>query len=115
MRQTGSTIEGSEIAYDILAYLSEHPDAQDTLQGIVEWWILEQEIKTRIKQVERALAGLVAERLVVERKGKDSQTHYRVNRRKISRSSHCSGERQGDSRSARQTEPEVCQCASCGQ
>jgi hypothetical protein len=83
LRQAGSTIEGSEIAYDILAYLSEHPEAQDTLQGIVQWWLLEQEIKTRISQVERALAGLVAERLVVKRKGKDSQTHYRINRRKI--------------------------------
>lgn len=83
MRQADSTIEGSEIAYDILAYLSEHPEAQDTLQGIVQWWLLEQEIKTRISQVERALAKLVAERLVVERTGKDSQTHYRINRRKM--------------------------------
>ena len=83
MRQASSTIEGSEIAYDILVYLSEHPEAQDTLQGIVQWWLLEQEIKTRIRQVERALAGLVAERFVVERKGKDSQIHYRINRRKI--------------------------------
>lgn len=84
MKQPGSKIEGCEIARDILAYLSEHPQAQDTVQGIVQWWLLEQEIKSRIRQVERALASLVAERFVVERKGKDSQIHYRINRRKMS-------------------------------
>lgn len=83
MKKGRSTIEESQIAYDILAYLSEHPEAQDTLQGIVQWWLLEQEIKSRIAQVERALARLVAEHYVVERKGKDSQTHYRINRRKM--------------------------------
>ncbi|MFY9607372.1 MAG: hypothetical protein WAU45_01995 [Blastocatellia bacterium] len=71
------------MAYDILAYLSEHPDAQDTLQGIVEWWLLEQEIKSRISQVERALSELVVKGLVVESKKEGSQTRYRINRRKI--------------------------------
>jgi len=71
------------MAYDILAYLSEHPDAQDTLQGIVEWWLLEQEIKSRINQVERALSELVAKGLVLESKGKEPQPRYRINRRKI--------------------------------
>jgi hypothetical protein len=82
LRQSGPTTEESGIANDILAYLSEHPDAQDTLQGIVEWWLLEQEIKSRISQVERALKELVSKGLVVERKGEDSQIRYRINRRK---------------------------------
>lgn len=83
MKPSDSKIEESEMAYDILAYLSEHPDASDTLQGIVEWWLLEQEIKSRINQVERALSELVAKGLVLESKGKESQTRYRINRRKI--------------------------------
>ena len=71
------------MAYDILAYLFEHPDAQDTLQGIVEWWLLEQEIKSRITQVEQALAQLVEKGLVLENKQRDSQTRYKINPRKV--------------------------------
>ena len=83
MKPSGSTIEESEMAYDILAYLSEHPDAQDTLQGIVEWWLLEQEIKSRITQVEQALSQLVEKGLVLENKRRDSQTRYKINPRKL--------------------------------
>ena len=74
--------EGSEVACEILAYLYEHSDAQDTLTGIVEWWLLEREVKRRTVEVEKALAELVAQGLVIERKTKDSQLHYRMNRRK---------------------------------
>ena len=72
----------SQIAAAILAYLAEHPKAQDTLEGIVEWWLLEQEIKRRTVMVQDALAELVAKGLVVERKGRDGRMHYRLNRQK---------------------------------
>ena len=75
------TTTKSRIAYDILAYLAEHPEAQDTLEGIVEWWLLEQRIKRETANVKEALADLVAKGLVLERKGKDGRSHYRVNRR----------------------------------
>jgi hypothetical protein len=29
----------TEIAREILAYLLDHPDAQDTLDGISQWWV----------------------------------------------------------------------------
>jgi len=77
-----STVGKSQVAYKILAYLAEHPDAQDTLEGIVEWWLLEQKIKHRTAQVKEALAELVAKGWVLERKGRDSGVHYRLNRRK---------------------------------
>jgi predicted transcriptional regulator len=72
----------SQIAAAILAYLAEHPKAQDTLEGIVEWWLLEQEIKRRTAMVREALAELLAKGLVVERKGRDGRMHYRLNRHK---------------------------------
>lgn len=74
--------EKSQLALEILAYLAEHPDAQDTLEGIVEWWILERRIKTEAAKVKKALAQLVDEGLIVESKGRDSRPHYRINRRK---------------------------------
>ena len=76
-------MQKSEIARDILAYLAEHPDAQDTLDGIVEWWLLEQNIKTQMATVKETLADLVAKKLVLEHQGKDSRTHYRINRRQM--------------------------------
>jgi hypothetical protein len=54
---------------------------QDSLEGIVQWWMLEQNIKTESAKVKEALKYLVAEGLVVELHGKDSRTHYRINPR----------------------------------
>lgn len=72
-----------ETSYEILAYLAENPDARDTLEGVVEWWVFEQKIRSRTSQVEQALADLVSRGLVIERKGRDTRPHYRVNRRKL--------------------------------
>ena len=75
----------SDIAQEILAYLARHPEAQDTMVGIVEWWFLEQEIRRSTAQVKAALAELVSQKLVLERPGKDGRIHYRIDRRKIAR------------------------------
>lgn len=75
-------VKRSRVARAILDYLRKHPDAQDTAAGIAEWWLPEEKIKSRTKTVEEALAGLVTDGLVLARKGKDSQIHYRINRRK---------------------------------
>jgi hypothetical protein len=72
--------ERSPIADEILAYLAEHPDARDTLEGIVQWWLLEQEIKKWAAEVKAALDDLVVEGLVIEERGVDARTHYRLNR-----------------------------------
>ena len=71
-----------KITYDILGYLAEHPEAQDTVEGIVEWWLLEQQIKRETANVKKALAELLSKGLILERRGKDSRTHYRIDRRK---------------------------------
>jgi predicted transcriptional regulator len=62
-----------------LSYLSDHPDAEDTVEGIVEWWLLEEEIKQRKSEVEGALAELVANDLVRVRKGADKRVRYLFN------------------------------------
>jgi hypothetical protein len=72
-----------QIAYDILSYLAKNPDAQDTLEGIMGCWLPEQAARPRIVAVEGALAELVGRGLVLERRGKDGRTFYKVNRRRL--------------------------------
>jgi hypothetical protein len=67
----------------VLEYLIQHPDAADTAVGISEWWMMEWQIERTLREVRKALVELVASQLVVERRGKDGQTHYRLNRRKL--------------------------------
>ena len=85
MKQSPRTAEPADIAKEILAYLAAHPDAQDTMEGIVEWWLLEQEIRRSTALVNAALAELVSQGLVLERLGRDGRTHYRINRNKAAR------------------------------
>jgi len=72
----------SKIGNEILAYLVDHPNARDTLEGIVEWWLLEQQIKFQTARVKDALSDLVARGLILEKKGSNSHIHYRVNQSK---------------------------------
>jgi hypothetical protein len=74
--------EKEELTIDILAYLDEHPRAQDTLEGIVEWWLLERQIRQRMALIQSALDELVARQLVCRRETKDKRIIYRVNRAK---------------------------------
>jgi len=75
--------EKLQVVREILAYLAEHPDAQDTVEGIVEWWLLEQKIKHHTAQVKEVLAELVIQGLVLEHEEKDARIHYCMNRRLV--------------------------------
>jgi hypothetical protein len=83
MQEGWRYLQKSETAHEILAYLAAHPEAQDTLEGIVQWWLLEQKIKRETARVKEALAELVTQKLVLECPGSDSRNHYRLNRRKM--------------------------------
>lgn len=83
VRGSQSLPRRSQVYYELLGYLTKHPQAQDTLEGIVEWWLLEQRITRATRQVKVALAQLVAERLVIAREGATGQVYYRVNRQKL--------------------------------
>ena len=72
-----------QISGEILKYLAEHPGAQDTVEGVTEWWIYQQRIESHAAQVEQALADLVARGLLLERKARDARFHYRLNRRRM--------------------------------
>lgn len=69
----------SQIARDLLGYLTDNPAAQDTVEGIVEWWLLERKIESRTVTVQEALAELVDRGLILERLGSDSRARYLIN------------------------------------
>ena len=53
------------------------------MEGIVEWWLLEQHIRRQTENVRWALKRLVADGLLCEKRGPDGRLHYRVNPEKI--------------------------------
>ena len=78
MGKRSESIEKRQACFYILAYLLENPNAGDTLDGIVEWWLLHQKIRFETQTVSQAVSKLVADGLIVEQKGPDSHVIYRA-------------------------------------
>ena len=68
----------AETVQAILDYLRKNPKAQDTLPGIVQWWLTDLPIKPRAATVKQALDKLVCDGFLSEHKGKDAQISYRM-------------------------------------
>jgi hypothetical protein len=71
--------EQHAILRGILAYLNEHPNSQDTVEGIAEWWLLHQRIQDSVTATEQALDELVERELVFREEGPDGRRMYRLN------------------------------------
>jgi hypothetical protein len=69
----------SEVAREILAYLSDHPEARDTLEGIVHWWMLERKIRSQIALVREAIQELVEKGFLLEEPTPGAEKSYQVN------------------------------------
>ena len=78
----GSENLTSRVETEILAYLTEHPDAQDTLEGIEQWWLPERKVRYETTPIKEALGELVRKGVVVEVKVQDSSPAYRLARKK---------------------------------
>ena len=65
----------------ILDYLRGQPSAQDTLEGIVQWWLLNQHARKSAATIKKALCALVQRRMVLEQSGRKGLVYYRANRR----------------------------------
>lgn len=63
-----------------MTYLTEHPEARDSLDGIVQWWLLECRINHQTALVKEALADLVSQGLIIKHTIDDSQPLYSLNR-----------------------------------
>ena len=73
MRRDLLIMDKPQIGNEILAYLVDHPKAQDTFEGIVEWWLLERKIMYETARVKEALSGLVARGLIIEQSANNSK------------------------------------------
>lgn len=49
-----------EVERSVLTYLRHHPQAADTLRGIVNWWLPQQRYESGCLRIERVLSELVA-------------------------------------------------------
>lgn len=68
----------AEIEAAIRAYFARHPDANDTVEGIAEWWLLDPKIRLTSAAVDEALRHLVAKGVVEVFEASDGRTHYRL-------------------------------------
>ena len=79
----GGDLSERDVARDILKYIRDHPGAKDTLEGIALWWLKGTSGERSPAEVERAVAHLLAKRLVVERRRPGLSPYYHVNRQKL--------------------------------
>jgi len=72
----------TRITREILAYLHDHPNAQDTIEGIMQWWLLERKLKDQESLVREALNELEKKKFVIREKHDGVGDQYRVNTKK---------------------------------
>ncbi len=65
-----------DMAEDILKYLRDHPQARDTLDGILDWWLLRERYRQRRALVQQALDYMVGQNLVARTTNPDGVTIY---------------------------------------
>lgn len=53
--------EDAEVGKSVLACLDNHPQAANTLQGIVNWWLPRQRCERDCQPIERALGALMTQ------------------------------------------------------
>jgi len=76
-------VETHETAYKILGYLMDNPDAKDTLEGIVDWWLMQQDIRQNVALISKTVEELLHKGYLLERHGNDMRKHYQVNHEKL--------------------------------
>jgi len=67
----------------VLGYLLDNIEAEDTLEGIVEWWLMRQRIKYETEKVKQALSELEKKEFIQRIEGRDRQSRYRINKQKL--------------------------------
>ena len=68
-------------APEILDYLARHPDAQDTIDGIRDWWVLDACIRKWVPKIAETVAQLVEHGFLEQKPSADGQVFYRLSAR----------------------------------
>ncbi len=76
MQYDGPLID--ELAAEIEAYIDAHPDAADTLENIVNIWIVQQRVLRGIHAARQAIGRLVEEGRLEEVQTPDGRTIFRA-------------------------------------
>ena len=63
----GAQENRQKLLQDILLYLIEHPEAKDTAEGVMQWWIAKGNVEYRQEEVEEVLNGLVTKGWLTKR------------------------------------------------
>jgi hypothetical protein len=75
----------SEVEESIIAYLSDHPRAGDTLDGVVRWWLPRQRFETARGRIETALERMVRDGRLLRRALPDGTFFYGLSPRSTAR------------------------------
>jgi hypothetical protein len=67
------------MALEILAYVTHRPSAQDTFEGILEWWVMERYLERQRREVRGAVDELVAAGFLVAARGRDRRLRFKLN------------------------------------
>jgi hypothetical protein len=70
-----------ELAAEIRAYLDRNPYAADTLDGIIQWWIVQQRFLRGIHAADRAVKRLIEQGRMEEVHARDGRSVFRAVRR----------------------------------
>lgn len=73
----------TEIARRILNYLDENPDAQDSIEGILQWWLLERVVHYEKIRVEEVIDDLVSRQFIIARQSAGLPIIYSLNPSKL--------------------------------
>lgn len=71
------------VIQQILRYLIVHPDAKDTVQGILRWWLPKDPVEHSEGEVQEALDVLVTRRWLTKRQTTSSHKIYAMNKGKL--------------------------------
>jgi hypothetical protein len=70
-------MERNELVRFILQYLLKNPDAGDTIEGIMNWWVRSEMFQLKSEQIIEAVNLLCAKGMLVKRKyGGDEKVYF---------------------------------------
>jgi len=65
-------------APEILDYLARHPDAQDTIDGILHWWVLDACVQKWAPRIAETVAQLVEQGFLEQKRSADGNVIYHI-------------------------------------